>query len=117
MNINDKCLTLYFFLALIDDELANTTKISKHTACDVKNYTIYEKWQKVEHALRGDELIYDLWKNWGEKGCGGEVQFRLKINKQGLENTNGQIKSKVIHNENEGKIQKKENQKSVFLEN
>lgn len=89
-------LTIY--VALIDDELANT-KISKHTVCDVENYTIYEKWQDVEHALEGDEMIYDLWQNWGEKGRKGEVQFRLKINRH-KECVDERIKSKVTNIKN-----------------
>jgi hypothetical protein len=69
---------------LIDDELANanagnnSTKVSKQLICEPQHYTIYERFQDIEHALDGDELIYDLWKNWGSRT---DVQFRLKINK------------------------------------
>lgn len=65
----------------------------------MENYTIYEKWQDVEHALEGDEMIYDLWQNWGEKGRKGEVQFRLKINRH-KECVDERIKSKVTHIQN-----------------
>jgi hypothetical protein len=65
-------------VALIDDELANT-KVSKQLICEPRHYTIYERFQDIEHALEGDELIYDLWRNWGERS---DVQFRLKINKE-----------------------------------
>lgn len=69
--------------ALIDDELANAatnnTKVSKQLICEPQHYTIYERFQDIEHALDGDELIYDLWKNWGSRT---DVQFRLKINKK-----------------------------------
>jgi hypothetical protein len=63
---------------LIDDELANT-KVSKQLICEPKSYTIFERFQDIEHALDGEELIYDLWQNWGERS---DVQFRLKINKE-----------------------------------
>lgn len=48
--------------------------------CDPQHYTIYERFQDIEHALDGDELIYELWQNWGENRS--DVQFRLKINKE-----------------------------------
>lgn len=64
--------------ALIDDELANTTRTSKQLICEPRNYTIYERFQDIEHALDGDELILGIWKNWGTRT---DVQFRLKINK------------------------------------
>lgn len=68
-----------FDAALIDDELANT-KVSKQLICDPTHYTIYERFQdSIEHALLGDELIYDLWQSWGDNR--NKVQFRLKINK------------------------------------
>lgn len=65
--------------ALIDDELANT-KVSKQLICEPQHYTIYERFQDIEHALGGDERIYDLWQNWGDNR--NDVQFRLKINKE-----------------------------------
>lgn len=61
--------------ALIDDELANT-KASKQLICDPNNYTIYERFQDIEH---GDELILTIWKNWGTRT---DVQFKLKIKKR-----------------------------------
>lgn len=64
--------------ALIDDELANT-KASKQLICDPNNYTIYERFQDIEHALDGDELILTIWKNWGTRT---DVQFKLKIKKR-----------------------------------
>ena len=64
--------------ALIDDELANT-KNCKQLISDPKHYTISERFQDIEHALEGDELIYYLWQNWGDRS---DVQFRLKINKE-----------------------------------
>lgn len=79
--------------ALIDDELANT-KVSKQLICEPQHYTIYERFQDIEHALEGEELIYDLWQNWGDNR--NDVQFRLKINKeqeQGI--ADGKAKSKV----------------------
>lgn len=65
--------------ALIDDELANT-KVSKQLICEPQHYTIYERFQDIEHALGGEERIYDLWQNWGDNR--NDVQFRLKINKE-----------------------------------
>lgn len=65
--------------ALIDDELANT-KTSKQLICDPSHYILYERFQDIEHALDGEELIYELWKNWGDNRR--DVQFRLKINKE-----------------------------------
>lgn len=65
--------------ALIDDELANT-KVSKQLICEPQHYTIYERFQDIEHALHGEERIYDLWQNWGDNR--NDVQFRLKINKE-----------------------------------
>ena len=65
--------------ALIDDELANV-KESKQVICDPQYYTIYERFQDIEHPLEGDELIYELWQNWGENKQ--HVQFKLKINKE-----------------------------------
>lgn len=74
--------------ALIDDELANnTTKVSKQLICEPQNYTIYERFQDIEHALDGDELILDIWKNWGTRT---DVQFRLKINKKKKEESDDQ---------------------------
>lgn len=85
--------------ALIDDELANT-KVSKQLICEPQSYTIYERFQdSIEHALLGDELIYDLWQSWGDNRS--KVQFRLKINKsreqQEVINV-GKAKSKVSDN-------------------
>lgn len=65
--------------ALIDDELANT-KVSKQLICEPQHYTIYERFQDIEHALGGEERIYDLWQNWADNR--NDVQFRLKINKE-----------------------------------
>jgi hypothetical protein len=79
--------------ALIDDELANT-KVSKQLICEPQHYTIYERFQDIEHALCGDELIYDLWQNWGDNR--NDVQFRLKINKEKeQEIADYKVKSKV----------------------
>lgn len=81
--------------ALIDDELANT-KVSKQLICEPQHYTIYERFQDIEHALLGDELIYDLWQNWGDTNR-SDVQFRLKINKErDAEIDDHKVKSKVI---------------------
>jgi hypothetical protein len=55
-------------------------KESKGVICDPQHYTIYEKFQDIEHPLAGDELIYELWQNWGENKQ--QVQFKLKINKE-----------------------------------
>lgn len=78
--------------ALIDDELANT-KVSKQLICEPQHYTIYERFQDIEHALEGDELIYDLWTNWGDNR--NDVQFRLKINKEREVVADEKAKSKV----------------------
>ena len=64
---------------MIDDELANT-KASKQLICDPSHYILYERFQDIEHALGADELIYELWQNWGDNRR--DVQFRLKINKE-----------------------------------
>ena len=64
---------------MIDDELANT-KVSKQLICDPQHYTIYEKFQDIEHALDGEELIYEIWKNWSDNRR--DVQFKLKVNKE-----------------------------------
>lgn len=65
MNINYFYLNIYsshpFFpslenAALIDDELANT-KVSKQLMCEPQHYTIYERFQDIEHALGSDELV------------------------------------------------------------
>jgi hypothetical protein len=66
---------------LIDDELANM-KLggpSKQLICEPQRYKLHERFQDIEHALGGEELIYEIWHNWGENR--GDVQFRLKINK------------------------------------
>lgn len=76
---------------MIDDELANT-KVSKQLICEPQHYTIYERFQDIEHALDGDELIYDLWLNWADNR--NDVQFRLKINKH-RDQEDGQAKAKV----------------------
>lgn len=55
-------------------------KESKQVICDPQHYTIYERFQDIEHPLEGDELIYELWQNWGENKK--HVQFKLKINKE-----------------------------------
>lgn len=101
MNINYFCLNIYFsrphicsLVALIDDELANT-KVSKQLICEPKHYTIYEKFQDIEHALSGDELIFDLWNNWGHFRNTSDVHFGLKINKERHENADEKVKSKV----------------------
>jgi hypothetical protein len=64
---------------LIDDEVASTKNI-KQLICDPQHYTIYEQFQDIEHALGGDELIYELWQNWADNKR--DVQFKLKINKE-----------------------------------
>lgn len=58
----------------------SSVKESKQVICDPKHYTIYERFQDIEHPLEGDELIYELWQNWGENKH--QVQFKLKINKE-----------------------------------
>lgn len=79
--------------ALIDDELANT-KVSKQLICEPQHYTIYERFQDIEHALGGEELIYDLWQNWGDNR--NDVQFRLKISKErDANNDESKAKAKV----------------------
>ncbi|CRL03305.1 CLUMA_CG016185, isoform A [Clunio marinus] len=83
--INRKTTCNDIIKALIDDELANT-KVSKQLICEPQHYTIYERFQDIEHALGGDELIYDLWRNWG--GHRNDVQFRLKIKKESIEPDN-----------------------------
>ncbi|KAG5677231.1 hypothetical protein PVAND_007007 [Polypedilum vanderplanki] len=67
--------------ALIDDELANMnfSGTSKQLICEPQHYKLYERFQDIEHALDGEELIYEIWKNWGENRR--DVQFRLKINR------------------------------------
>lgn len=78
---------------MIDDELANT-KVSKQLICEPQHYTIYERFQDIEHALVGEELIYDLWQNWGDNR--NDVQFRLKINKErAQEIVEHKVKAKV----------------------
>lgn len=103
MNINYFYLNIYFLAhltsfvnaALIDDELANT-KVSKQLICEPQHYTIYERFQDIEHKLEGNELIFDLWQNWGDNR--NDVQFRLKINKQrDQELTDGKGKAKVLN--------------------
>lgn len=64
---------------MIDDELANT-QTSKQLICDPSHYILYERFQDIEHALGGEELIYELWQNWGDNRR--DVQFKLKINKE-----------------------------------
>jgi hypothetical protein len=78
---------------LIDDELANT-KVSIQLICEPQHYTIYERFQDIEHALGGEELIYDLWQNWGDNR--NDVQFRLKISKErDTDSDDGKAKAKV----------------------
>lgn len=77
---------------MIDDELANT-KVSKQLICEPQHYTIYERFQDIEHELGGDELIYDLWQNWGDNRS--DVQFRLKISKESDLQMDQKAKSKV----------------------
>lgn len=79
--------------ALIDDELANT-KLSKQLICSPSHYALFERFQDIEHALGGDELISDLYHSWGERR--NDVQFRLKINKEkGTESDDCKAKAKV----------------------
>lgn len=59
--------------------MANT-KNSKQLICDPQHYTIYEQFQDIEHALDGDELIYELWQNWADNR--NDVVYKLKINKE-----------------------------------
>lgn len=96
------CVPFNANVALIDDELANT-KVSKQLICEPQHYTIYERFQdSIEHALLGDELIYDLWQSWGDNR--NKVQFRLKINKSREQqevvdvDSYGKAKSKVSDN-------------------
>lgn len=91
LNIYFLALTPLKCAALIDDELANT-KVSKQLICEPEKYTIYERFQDIEHGLSGSELIYDLWQNWGAHKS--QVQFRLKINKQ-LELSEDRLKLNV----------------------
>lgn len=53
--------------------------MSKQAICDPNHYTIYERYQNIEHPLGGDENIYEIWLNWGENR--DQVQFKLKLNK------------------------------------
>lgn len=55
-------------------------QVSKQAICDPQHYTIYERYQNIEHPLGADELILEIWENWGENR--DQVQFRLKLNKE-----------------------------------
>lgn len=96
--------------ALIDDELANNAaKVSKQLICEPQNYTIYERFQDIEHALDGDEMILDIWKNWGTRT---DVQFRLKINK-----TKKEIEDQQVDDEEDDRMSTKSKVIKTFFYN
>lgn len=75
-------------------------KVSKQAICDPNHYTIYERYQNIEHPLGGDENIYEIWLNWAANR--DQVQFKLKLNKAFCEpieknDDRHKLKNKVIN--------------------
>lgn len=50
-----------------------------------KQYSIVEKWRRVERPLNGDTRILKLWKTWGE----AKTEVKLSLKKVAADNDSG----------------------------
>lgn len=50
-------------------------------------YSIMEKWRRVERPLNGDTRILKLWKTWGE----AKTEVKLSLKKVPADNDSGKL--------------------------